>query len=93
MRNCSEVFIGRPWPQIERICGNQAPVSDLALIILAATDESLTHDGMSPQRTSDNSRDGLLAILANDRDWLSGGGIIAWTPVLLIGDAIEVFLK
>jgi hypothetical protein len=27
--------------------------SDLALIIFAATDESLTHDGMSPQRTND----------------------------------------
>src|SRR5580693_448233 len=33
-------------------------VSDLALIIFAATDESLAHDGMSPQRTNDISRTG-----------------------------------
>jgi hypothetical protein len=33
-------------------------VSDLALIIFAATVESLAHDGMSPQRTSDISRTG-----------------------------------
>jgi hypothetical protein len=32
-----------------------AAVSDLALIILAATDGSFAHDGMSPQRTSDSS--------------------------------------
>jgi hypothetical protein len=30
-------------------------VSDLALIILAAIEESLAHDGMSPQRTNDSS--------------------------------------
>ena len=33
-------------------------VSDLALIMLAATEESFAHDGMSPQRISDNSRMG-----------------------------------
>jgi hypothetical protein len=35
-------------------------VSDLALIMLAATDESLAHEGMSPQRISDSSRTGSL---------------------------------
>jgi hypothetical protein len=40
--------------------GLVAAVSDLALIILAATDESLAHDGISPQRTSDSSRTGTL---------------------------------
>jgi hypothetical protein len=36
--------------------GFVAAVSDLALIIMAATDESFAHDGMSPQRIRDNSR-------------------------------------
>jgi hypothetical protein len=40
--------------------GLVAAVSDLALIILAATDESLPLDGISPQRTSDSSRTGTL---------------------------------
>ena len=39
-------------------------VSDLALIIFAATDESLAHDGMSPQRTNDIFRTGSLAAIA-----------------------------
>jgi hypothetical protein len=33
-------------------------VSDLALIMLAVIEESFDHDGMSPQRTSDNFRRG-----------------------------------
>src|ERR1700733_7519014 len=33
-------------------------VSDLALIILAAPDESFDHDGINPQRISDNRRTG-----------------------------------
>jgi hypothetical protein len=33
-------------------------VSDLALIMLAAADESLAHEGMSPHRISDNSDSG-----------------------------------
>jgi hypothetical protein len=33
-------------------------VSDLALIILAATDGSFAHDGISPHFTSDSSRTG-----------------------------------
>ena len=37
-----------------------AAVSDLALIMLAATDESFAHDGISPQRIHDNSRMGSL---------------------------------
>src|SRR6266849_2623959 len=41
-----------------RKAGSVAGVSDLALIILAAPDASLAHQGMSPQRTSDNSRRG-----------------------------------
>ena len=31
-------------------------VSDLALIMRVAADESFAHDGTSPQRISDNSR-------------------------------------
>jgi hypothetical protein len=33
-------------------------VSDLALIMLAAVDESFDQDGMSPQRIEDNSQTG-----------------------------------
>lgn len=36
--------------------GFVAAVSDLALIILAATEEAFAHDEMSPQRTNDNCR-------------------------------------
>ena len=35
-------------------------LSDLALIILAAEEASVAHDGMSPQRTSESSRTGSL---------------------------------
>jgi hypothetical protein len=41
-----------------RNAGFVAAVSDLALIILAAPDESFAHDGMRPQRINDNSRRG-----------------------------------
>jgi hypothetical protein len=41
-----------------RNAGLVAAVSDLELIIMAAPDMSLAHDGMSPQRISDNSRRG-----------------------------------
>src|ERR1035441_1101764 len=43
-----------------RNAGFVAAVSDLALIILTATDGSFAHDGMSPQRTNDSSRTGSL---------------------------------
>jgi hypothetical protein len=43
-----------------RNAGRVAAVSDLALIILAAIDESFAHVGMRPQRTSDISRRGSL---------------------------------
>jgi hypothetical protein len=35
---------------------HKVAVSDLALIMLAATDESLAHEGINPHRISDNSR-------------------------------------
>ena len=41
-----------------RNAGFALAVSDLALIIWAAMDESFAHDGISPQRSSDNSRMG-----------------------------------
>jgi hypothetical protein len=41
-----------------RNAGFDAAVSDLALIIWAATDESFAHEGISPQRINDNSRRG-----------------------------------
>jgi hypothetical protein len=41
-----------------RNAGFVVTVSDLALIILAAPEESLAHEGMRPQRTSDNRRAG-----------------------------------
>src|ERR1017187_5504174 len=40
------------------ISTHRAAVSDLVLIIRAATDGSFAHDGMSPQRISDSSRTG-----------------------------------
>jgi hypothetical protein len=41
-----------------RNAGFVAAVSDLALIIWTATDWSFAHEGIKPQRTSDNSRRG-----------------------------------
>jgi hypothetical protein len=41
-----------------RNAGFVAAVSDLALIIMAALDMSFDHEGIKPQRTSDNSRRG-----------------------------------
>src|ERR1700693_632259 len=41
-----------------RNAGFVAAVSDLALIILAATDGSLAHEGISPQRISESCRTG-----------------------------------
>ena len=40
--------------------GLLAAVSDRALIIAAAFDESFAHEGTSPQRTSDSSRLALI---------------------------------
>ena len=40
-------------------------VSDRALIIFAATDESLAHEGISPQRTNDISRTGYRVFPAS----------------------------
>ena len=69
-----------------------AAVSDLALIMLAATDESFAHDGMSPQRISESSPDGFLRMLADDRDRLGRGDVVTRAPVFFPGDAVEVFL-
>ena len=43
-----------------RNAGLLATVCDLALIILAAPDASVPHDGIKPQRTIDNLRRGSL---------------------------------
>ncbi len=64
-------------------------VSDLALIIWAAADESLAHDGMRPQRIAR----GLLRILADDRDGLGGSNIVARTPILFPRDGSEVLFN
>jgi hypothetical protein len=47
-----------PAQSASRNAGFVLAVSDLALIMLAAPDESLAHDGMSPHRISDNWRTG-----------------------------------
>jgi hypothetical protein len=55
-----------------------AAVSDLALIILAAADESFAHDGMRrmrPHRISDNSRTGCFGF------WRMTG--IGWVGAML----------
>ena len=65
-------------------------VSDRALIIFAATDESLAHDGMSPQRTSRHFADRFLRILANNRDILGRGDVVSGTPVMLHRDGVEI---
>jgi hypothetical protein len=44
-----------------RNAGFAAAVSDLALIIWAATDESFDHDGINPHFIIDNSRMGSVA--------------------------------
>ena len=41
-----------------RNAGFVLTVSERALILLAATDESFAHDGINPQRISDNYRTG-----------------------------------
>jgi hypothetical protein len=43
-----------------RNAGFDAAVSDLALIILAAPDESFVHEGIKPRRSIENSRRGSL---------------------------------
>jgi hypothetical protein len=45
-----------------RNAGIVLAVSDLALIILAAPDESLDHEGMSPHLINDDSRTGSLGL-------------------------------
>lgn len=45
----------RRWINGSRNAGLDTAVSDLVLIIIAALDVFLAHDGMSPQRISDNS--------------------------------------
>ena len=47
----------------------------ISLTILAATDESFAHDGMSPQRTSDSSRMGSFGF------WRMTG--IGWVGAML----------
>jgi hypothetical protein len=68
-------------------------VSDLALIILTATDGSFAHLGTSPQPKKRQFADRLLRVLANYRDKLSGGNVVARIPIFHSRDAIEVFLK
>ena len=58
-----------------RNAGFVLAVSDLALIILAATDGSFAHDGMSPQRTNDSSRMGSFGF------WRMTG--IGWVGAML----------
>jgi hypothetical protein len=58
-----------------RKAGFVAAVSDLALIIRAAADESFAHEGMSPQRISDNSRTGSFGF------WRMTG--IGWVGAML----------
>src|ERR1019366_7397208 len=76
-----------------RKAGFVPAVSDLALIILAAIDESFAHDGMSPQRTSDNSRTGFFGFWRMTGDRLGGGDVEARTPVWFVGHAIEVLFN
>jgi hypothetical protein len=64
----------------------------LALIMLAAADESLAHDGMSPHRISDNRRTGSLGFWRITGTGWSRGDVEPWTPIFFAGDAIEVLL-
>jgi len=64
---------------------------DRALIVLAAPDESLAHDGMSPQRISDNSRASSMGFWRMaGMDWW--GNVVPGNPVLFTRNGIEVFL-
>ena len=91
-------------PLVEPVCGDQTPatsqripqgfvaaVSDLALIIWAATDGSFAHDGIKPQRIKDNSR-GSFRFCRMIGDRLRGGNVVAGIPVWFIGDGVEIFL-
>ena len=57
LRNRETVLV-RQFTQVPLLVFKPPAVSDLALIIRAAADESPAHDGMSPQRISDNFRTG-----------------------------------
>jgi hypothetical protein len=70
LKNMVGAWDSNPRPlRADRTCSMSIPSrsaglvladSDLALIIRAAADESFAHEGMSPQRTSDNSRMGSV---------------------------------
>jgi hypothetical protein len=75
-----------------RTAGNVAPVSALALIILAAPDESFARDGINPHRIIDNRRVGwLLGMMADHRDGLGRCNVVTRSPAGFVGNgSIEV---
>jgi DNA-binding transcriptional ArsR family regulator len=84
---------GQARPDFVSKAGFVLAVSDLALIILAATDGSFAQDGMSPHLNRDNSRTGSPRILTNHWDRLGGDHVVAWIPIFHFRDAIEVLLN
>jgi hypothetical protein len=64
-------------------------VSDLALIICAATDWSFAHDGIKRQRTRQFTAR-FLRILPDDGNRLSGSNVIARSPVVFARDAVQI---
>ena len=68
-------------------------VSDLALIILAATDGVFRPPWNESPPKKRQFADRFLRVLTNDRDRLGGGYVVPRIPVFHSRDTIEVFLK
>jgi len=69
-----------------------AAVSDFALIVPVAMEESFDQCGMRPPLHQCYFTDRLLRILANDWDRLGGGNVVARNPVFVPRGAVEIFL-
>jgi hypothetical protein len=56
-------------------------------------DESFAHEGIKPQRTSDNSRRGSFGFCQMNRYWLRWRDVVARSPCVFAGDAVEIFFN
>jgi hypothetical protein len=75
-----------------RIAGLVAAVSERALIILAAPDESFDHEGINPHRIRESSWPGSLRMLTDDGHGLSESDVVAGSPVRFFGNgSVEIF--
>jgi hypothetical protein len=78
--------------QCTRNAGFVRAVADFALIIFAATDESLAHDRMSPSEQT-TVLGQVPSDLAHDGEFLSRGDVISGIPVLFSRIGVAVFFN